>query len=144
MDKGLKRIIANNIYMLKYIFKYAPGLVLGSLFQSVLSTAFSIITTIYSVKYIIDSIQFERGYHSVFMALAAIVAVTVVNLLYNALFGSIYVRIALEKLNKKMQSQIFEKASKMDLACYEDPEFYNSFTWAMVKLTKGLTAPSKR
>lgn len=35
------------------------------------------------------------------------------------------------KLRYRMHSELYRKAQKMDLACYDDPDFYNQFVWAM-------------
>jgi ATP-binding cassette subfamily B protein len=35
------------------------------------------------------------------------------------------------KLRYRMHSELYRKAQKMDIACYDDPDFYNQFVWAM-------------
>ena len=35
------------------------------------------------------------------------------------------------KLHYRMHSELYRKAQAMDLACYDDPDFYNQFVWAM-------------
>ena len=35
------------------------------------------------------------------------------------------------KLRYRMHSELYRKAQRMDLACYDDPDFYNQFVWAM-------------
>ena len=35
------------------------------------------------------------------------------------------------KLRYRMHSELYRKAGRMDLACYDDPDFYNQFVWAM-------------
>ncbi|MBQ9880987.1 MAG: ABC transporter ATP-binding protein, partial [Clostridia bacterium] len=36
-----------------------------------------------------------------------------------------------QRLQYKMQGDLYAKARDMDISCYDDPEFYNSFVWAM-------------
>lgn len=35
------------------------------------------------------------------------------------------------RLRHKIHAELYEKAQSMDLACYDDPDFYNQFVWAM-------------
>lgn len=35
------------------------------------------------------------------------------------------------KLRYRMHAELYRKAQAMDLACYDDPDFYNQFVWAM-------------
>jgi ATP-binding cassette subfamily B protein len=36
-----------------------------------------------------------------------------------------------EKLTIRLHKELFQKAQTIDIACYDDPEFYNDFVWAM-------------
>ena len=36
-----------------------------------------------------------------------------------------------QKLRLKLHKELFIKAQKIDLSCYDDPEYYNDFVWAM-------------
>ena len=33
------------------------------------------------------------------------------------------------KVKEKIRIMLYERASKVDLSCYDDPEFYNSQVW---------------
>ncbi len=35
------------------------------------------------------------------------------------------------RLRTKMHAELYQKAQSMDIACYDDPDFYNEFVWAM-------------
>ncbi len=35
------------------------------------------------------------------------------------------------RLNHKLHLELFEKTKEIDISCYDDPEFYNDFVWAM-------------
>ena len=35
------------------------------------------------------------------------------------------------KLNQGIHTELFRKTREIDVACYDDPEFYNDFVWAM-------------
>ncbi len=35
------------------------------------------------------------------------------------------------RLRAKIHTELYEKAQTMDLGCYDDPDFYNEFVWAM-------------
>lgn len=36
-----------------------------------------------------------------------------------------------KKLELRLHRELFEKAQRIDIACYDDPAFYNDFVWAM-------------
>lgn len=51
-----------------------------------------------------------------------------------------YNRKARQKLHRRMQGDLCEAARRMDLACYDDPAFYNQFVWAMQEADKRAVA----
>ena len=46
-------------------------------------------------------------------------------------YGLIIHPILDNRLRYRMHSELYRKAQRMDLACYDDPDFYNQFVWAM-------------
>ena len=47
------------------------------------------------------------------------------------IYGLILSPILDNKLRYRMHAELYRKAGRMDLACYDDPDFYNQFVWAM-------------
>ena len=47
------------------------------------------------------------------------------------IYGLILNPILENKLRYRMHAELYRKAQSMDLACYDDPDFYNQFVWAM-------------
>ena len=46
--------------------------------------------------------------------------------------------VAFKKIYKSLNNRIFEKASKVDVSCYEDPAFYDAYQRATEILTRGI------
>ena len=46
-------------------------------------------------------------------------------------YGLIFNPILDNRLRYRMHAELYRKAQGMDLACYDDPDFYNQFVWAM-------------
>ena len=84
----------------------------------------------------IDSIQFSRPLSYAIGYLAAVFIAASLYLFVAGLFGSYFKKKAQAKLNKHLQLTIYQKASSMDLECYDNPEFYTDFVWAMNEVTK--------
>lgn len=47
------------------------------------------------------------------------------------LYGLIINPVLENKLRYRMHAELYRKARDMDLSCYDDPDFYNQFVWAM-------------
>ena len=46
-------------------------------------------------------------------------------------YWHIHNQLMRQKLHLRMHEELFRKALSLDLACFDDPEFYNDFVWAM-------------
>ena len=126
----LSAIIRNNLYMMGKVAKYTPGYFFWMVVVGVIRGAIGSVSAIFSF-YLLNTVD-EGGDFS--FALKIIVAMA---LFYVAAYG-ITVRYSAiinptvrRKLHYKMHEELFVKARSLELACFDDPEFYNDFVWAM-------------
>lgn len=117
--------------MLKYIAKYTPGLLVWSLFSAVLSGSMRVLDTVYVAKYVLDGLQKNRSFSDMLPFFLLILALNVLLALLNGLYKGSYYPRKKEYLYGKMHEELFVQARSMELACYDNPNFYNDFVWAM-------------
>lgn len=121
----------NYLFMLKFVMKNSPMLMISLLVFDVLSTLPWILSNVVLLKYIIDVVTQGTGLYRIAVACIIFAAVVVIGNLGNTIFYEIYRPKQMEKLHYKLYSQIYEKAAKMDFQSYDNPEFYNDFVLAM-------------
>lgn len=129
--KNFFKIIRNNCFMLKYVLKYTPGLVIYNFIYYIYSGFVRTFTGVYVAMFILDSFQNKRPINEVLVFLVMVLAANVLQSVIQAYLAEIYSLKQQEILYQKMQSELFEKARNMELACYDNPSFYNDFVWAM-------------
>lgn len=128
---SFKRVIQNNLYITRYILKYAPVYFAFSIFAVVVSSIVVFFEHTYCIKFITDTIQYHGSFNNVVLYIAVISAVNVLKLLMNNYYYK-YVQLkAKEKIHKNLRMELFDKAVKLDLACYDNPEYYNDFVWSV-------------
>lgn len=129
--KGMGRMISNNVLMLRYIAKYTPGLIVWMAGINVLSGVIGTFNTIYVAKYVLDGVQRGMDFTKMLPLLLGVLALNVLAALLNGLYAGSYFPRKKEELYGKMHQELFAKAQEMELACYDNPKFYNEFVWAM-------------
>lgn len=125
------RVVSNNLFMLKYIIRFTPGLLVWNVASALLDGTVGVLDTVYVAKYVLDGLQQNRPFGEILPFLIVVMILNVLVALINGLYGSIYFPIKKETLYGKMHEELFEKAKNMELACYDNPKFYNNFVWAM-------------
>jgi ATP-binding cassette subfamily B protein len=127
---ALKIIISNVIYVLKFAVKEDRKMVLGYIIGT---CVFRTVNAIYStllIKIIIDMLVNKSQLNSFLLFLAiATVAVTVADAL-TIYLNEYFLKVRQVKANGNIQIKFFEKSAKMDLICYDNPDYFNDFVIA--------------
>lgn len=117
--------------MLKLIHNASPGRITLSLLSVILGTATSFLFDIYLLRLVINSIQDGTPFRDIF---GYVVGVGIIHLIYYLLsnyYSHIYLPVSDKKIYKHIQKQVFQKAESVDMACYENPAFYDKYMKAV-------------
>lgn len=131
-DITFKRILQNNIYALKLLLKASPGMVVWNSLTSVIGTTLSM-ANLFFLRYAINSAQNNGSYAE---AVTYLVVLCVIYILYNIIYGFFNAKLQpyfSYRINKKMKLMAMKKTTECELACYENPEFYQKYTLAMAQ-----------
>lgn len=135
-DSLKRRNALNNIFWLfRIIWKYTPGYVLWTFAEGIIGGVHQASGVIY-IQRLFDIL----GNNATFEKVVQIIVSYGIYLLFywgfHSWYWQKYTPHKKEQLHAAMHSQMFRKAVLLDLANYEDPEFYNSYVWAMEKSTQ--------
>ncbi len=131
----MKKEIHNNVtkifYMIRYIWKYTPCY-MGILLLQVLGNAlWDILVGMLFLKYLFDAIEAGADYSEILYRAVIVMVYRLILILYGKWIENIYRPKANLKLHEGMQTELYQKARKLDLAYYDNPDFYNQFIWAI-------------
>lgn len=143
---SFKMVIKDCAYAIKMVVGTAPIAFILRFLLEIINTVSSFIVGTYVVRYIINS--FETGLDFKTVALSATVMIAVplgLQLIINPLITMVE-DIAFLKVDKKVLTKLYDKCTDVELACFENPEFYdkyvkatNEITWRMWNLTWTIT-----
>lgn len=119
--------LSDNFFLIKYVFRFTPAFAAFKTIMQPVNAFISVFTYTYSLKFILDSIQQQKGFEYIMTFLGFLALANVVIRAIDAYLEHVSTPLAREKLKKELQLELFDKAMRMDLSCYDDPEFYNQF-----------------
>lgn len=126
----LSSIIRNNALMLGKIAKYTPDYFFLMIAEGFVWGAINSAMALFNYK-LLNAV--DDG--SSFMYAVKIIGTMAVFYLFAYAFDKWYWGyrnpLIRRKLQLRMHEELFVKALSLDLACFDDPEFYNDFVWAM-------------
>ncbi len=127
----IKRIISNNIFMLKLIHSAAPWYMPMEFLFTILSASLSFMTNTWLLRYALNGIgkgySFERIATTLLLCLAF-------NLLINAAQSWFYNIICVKpsaNIDRDIRKVVYKKAKEVELGCYENPKYYDKFVKAI-------------
>lgn len=126
----LKKIIKNNFHMVKKIFRHSPMLVVLMIMNGVVGGVCSSIGVIFTAQ-VFEALG--RGAEfSEFIPIFILGSSGIIGSWLYSRLNYLYFRPWMQnKLHYGMHEEIFNKSMEADLSCFDDPEFYNDFVWAM-------------
>lgn len=126
LKNGIKTV-SNILYILKIMFKISPLLVIGEIFEHIMSVMPSRIISVIGLKFVIDEVQKGGEPAKILTGVALMIAVLILGEISTSLFFELFVHREREKLDLGIQSMFYKKAAELDMKKYDDPEFYSDF-----------------
>jgi len=128
---SLKRNIANNAFALKTIWLASPIYLFIYLFSSVVYGILEFLTGTYILRRIVNDISNGTPISDVLIFTIILGAVTLIINLTTDWFWKVPARRMYQKIAMYIQKMLFKKAGEVELACYENPAFYDKYVKAM-------------
>ncbi|MCH5184524.1 MAG: ABC transporter ATP-binding protein [Oscillospiraceae bacterium] len=134
------KIIKNNIYILRLLWKASPSRVILNLSIYLIWRMNGILYNIFLMRQIMKAIENDAGMTHVMIILGLILAYSLTASIFNNWFNNYYIPRSDAVIQEYLFSRVYQKAVECDLACYENPEFYDKYTRANSELmTRGAT-----
>lgn len=127
---SLKKVSENLWFILKYSFKYAPSYTFVTLGEALGRGAYHIIGVLFA-KYLFDAIESGTEFKTVLFWILIYTGYNAAFELFNKWRLEVYVPKVKLILHEGIQNELYKKARELDQSCYDDPEFYNDFIWAI-------------
>lgn len=124
------KTLKNYFYLFKYAAKYTH-FVWWCALDGLIWAIYRSFTTVVFIKYIFDWIEQEKPFGQILLLISAMgIYMLLIYVFHEAFYNFIRPRTQ-QELHEKMHSQLFRKVMDIDLACYDDPKFYNEYVWVM-------------
>jgi len=132
--KSSVNVIKNNLYLLGKIAKISPWRVFHAFLSQIISSGVWAFFTVVFMRYLFDADEITRTFQDVTIFLAATSAAMLVISLYNAWHNQVFIRREDQTITFALNRELFDKATSVDISCYENPEFYDQYTRASIEV----------
>ena len=130
-DISTKRVASNTLFALNIVWESAPLYVIMYFFSTVWWGIMGFLSETYALRLVVNTAQTAQGIDSV---IRFVVILGIVNIVGNAglnYFWQVPTWKETRKFTSHAEGMLFRKAAKVELACYENPKFYDKYVKAM-------------
>lgn len=123
--------IKNTAYLLDYVRRHVPALFYTNIMTGILWGYLNVASSVLVIQVVFNMIGEGRSFIDVcrFLLIMSMILLPVLGVIY---FCEKRLWPVLKlKLGKSLHTELFIKARKMDLRCYDDAQFYTDFIWTV-------------
>lgn len=127
----LKRTAANNLFALKILWKSSPSYLIIYLASSFIYGILGFLSESYLLRKIVNGIQSGENIKSLMIYVSVLGIVTVITYTGMNWFWQVIGPVKQRTIGAYVEKMLLRKSAEADLACYENPEFYDKYVRAM-------------
>lgn len=124
------KTIKNNLYVLKFVFKFCPVMVIWAVLNIISSVVLAVSKVVLikeTINLVIQGEDINILFKSIFIYLIIIVITSFFRMFYSFYINPRYRVI----YTKKMQHFLFTKVKNIDMEMFDSPEFYDNYSRAL-------------
>lgn len=125
------RTMSNTWFMVKLIFQASPLYGIMLIFEKLRHSGLIFVEHTLGIGFVLEAAEFGKSFREVVEFMLFMFALLAFSGLYSTVFNSIVAQICMPKIERKLKFMLYEKAGSLDIACYDDPEYYNEFVMAV-------------
>lgn len=128
--QNLIRVLKNNLRILGKVIKTTPDYFVAVLIWGLAWGVINSIEAVFTYQ-LFNALDTGASFAQLAGIIGTMAAFYVVAYALDVTYWEAYKPILQQKLELRLHAELFEKARSLDVACYDDPAFYNDFVWAM-------------
>lgn len=125
------RTMSNTWFMVKMIFRASPLYGIMLILEKLRHNGLIFVEHTVGIGFVLEAVEFGKPFREVVQFMLFMFGLLAFSGLYSTVFNSIVAEICMPKIERKMKFMLYEKAGSLDIACYDDPEYYNEFVMAV-------------
>lgn len=127
----IKKIIANNLYMIKCLLDIQASAIVGIIFVSVITTLIPVICNVVLLRYIINKLIIGNSLKKIFPATIVVCVYILLTLIFSSFFKEYILPSAKERICSSILNRVNDKAVSLDISYYDNPIYYDELVWNM-------------
>ncbi len=129
----MKRVLENHLFLWKLCFRTTPGYMIFVLYDAFRYQFMIFLEHTLGIRYVLHCAEYGEPFYKAFIVIGIILLINMIQIIPDGYFIHGMTYRAKPKLYQALKEQMYQKAQELDLACYDNPEYYNDFVLAVAE-----------
>ena len=125
--KSASQVLKNQIFLWKLCFKTCPAYMIYHLYDAFRYQGIIFLEHVLGIRYVLRCAEFQEPFSKALFYIGIILLINIIQIIPDGFFIYSWSYKCKPKLYRALKEQLFQKASEIDLFCYDDPDYYNDF-----------------
>ena len=121
----------NNWFLIKLMFSASPSFMIFTLMDSIRSQISIFFEHTYGIGYVLEAAEFHYPFRQVAQFILILAGCITLGMVFTVVAGDYIQEKERPKVREKIKMLLYEKTKELDLACYDNPEYYNEMVLAI-------------
>lgn len=130
------KVWRNNWFLLKLMFSASPSFIIFMVLDSIRNQVSIFFEHTYGIGYVLEAAEFHYPFIKVAQFLLILAACITLGMVFTVVAGDYIQEKERPKVREKIKMFLYEKTKELDLACYDNPEYYNEMVLAISEVDK--------
>ncbi len=124
---GASNVLKNQVFLWKLCFKTCPLYMLYHLYDAFRYQGIIFLEHVLGIRYVLRCAEFHEPFSKALFYIGVILLINIIQIIPDGFFIYGWSYKYKPRLYRALKEQMFQKASEIDLYCYDDPAYYNDF-----------------
>ena len=134
--QSVKEVLGNNLFLLKLMFTASPAFIIFIALDAIRNQISIFFEHVVGIGYVLEAAEFGYPFKKVATFILILAAAITVGMVFTVFVGDYIAEKEKPKVRQKIKMMLYERAKGLDLACYDNPEFYNEQVLAISEVDK--------
>lgn len=120
-------VLKNQVFLWKLCFKTCPGYMIYHLYDAFRYQGVIFLEHVLGIRYVLRCAEFHEPFTKALFYIGLILILNILQIIPDGFFIYGWQYKYKPRLYRALKEQMFQKASEIDLHCYDAPDYYNDF-----------------
>lgn len=134
--QSVKEVFGNNFFLLKLMFSASPVYIIFMALDAVRCQLSIFFEHVVGIGYVLEAAEFNYPFRKVATFILVLAGAITLGMVFTVFVGDYLAEKEKPKIRQKIKMMLYERAKELDLACYDNPEYYNEQVLAISEVDK--------